>query len=231
MPMARGLRENRNEVGGSEMKKLMGRLTKKLRYVVNGKFRPGINARNRKKLNNEKITLIASNCNGCLMLHDLGVKFQSPFVNLFIRAEDFLRLLQNFDYYMSLELDFPENQTLEYPVAYLGDIRLDCVHYATKEEVVEKWNVRKARMDMSNCFIMFTDRDGCSEEHLRAFDALPFERKVVFTHKPYPKIQSACYSPGFEKQGCVGNLNHYRGWFGEKYFDTFDYVSWFNGEM
>ena len=182
-------------------------------------------------MKNKNITLIASNCNGCLLLHELNLRYNSPFVNLFIPADDYIRLLQRFPDYMAKELQFVDRGNLEYPLAMLGDVLIHCVHYKSEEEMVTKWNERKARMDMSNCFVMFTDRDGCSREHLEAFDALPFENKVVFTNKPYKDIQSAFYIKGFETEPCVGSLYHYRGWMGKKYYDDFDYIAWFNGEL
>lgn len=36
-------------------------------------------------------------------------------------------------------------------------------------------------MNLSNCYVLFTERDGCTRDHLEAFDALPFENKVAFT--------------------------------------------------
>ena len=32
----------------------------------------------------------------------------------------------------------------------------------------------------------FNDQNGCNEEHIRAFDALPYKNKICFTVKDYP---------------------------------------------
>jgi uncharacterized protein (DUF1919 family) len=174
--------------------------------------------------------LIASNCNGCLILHDLGLRFNSPFVNMFIEAHDYIRLLSDLDEYLSKPLTFEANKDVTYPIAFLGDVKLHCVHYKSEAEVVEKWNSRIKRIDMSNCFVMFTERDGCDYELLEEFDRLPYKNKVVFTHKPYDNIKSAFYIRGYENDGCVGNMFHYQGWNGKKHYDKFDYVRWFNQE-
>ena len=84
---------------------------------------------------------------------------------------------------------------------------------------------------MSNFFIMFTDRDGCNKELLIRFDNLPYKNKVVFTHNLMPEIKSAFYIEGFEKEEAVGALYEYKGWNGKKYYDEFDYVSWFNSVL
>ena len=46
-------------------------------------------SKQRKRLVNKDICLIASNCNGAMILHDLRLQFKSPFVNLWLRPKDF----------------------------------------------------------------------------------------------------------------------------------------------
>ena len=105
------------------------------------------------------------------------------------------------------------------------------MHYHSEQEAREKWEARSQRLDLDNLFIMMTDKDGgkgAKYEDLQAFDSLPYPNKVVFTHKPYPELKSAFYIKGFENEGEVGDLFTFSGWNGEKYYDQFDYVSWFN---
>ncbi|MBF1223158.1 MAG: DUF1919 domain-containing protein, partial [Haemophilus influenzae] len=42
------------------------------------------------------------------------------------------------------------------------------------------------------------------------------------------EFKSAFYIKGFENENEVGDLFTFSGWNGEKYYDQFDYVSWFN---
>ena len=105
------------------------------------------------------------------------------------------------------------------------------MHYHSEQEAKEKWEARSQRLDFDNLFIMMTDKDsgkGAKYEDLKAFDNLPYQNKVVFTHKPYPEFKSAFYIKGFENKNEVGDLFTFSGWNGEKYYDQFDYVSWFN---
>lgn len=210
------------------MKKILYKVIKKIKVEVNKFFRRKINRRNRQRLKNKDVCLISSNCVGCLMLHDLGLRYNSPFVNMFIVADDYIKLLQNFTYYMQFDLKFIKKEGIPYPLAMLGDILLHCVHYKDENEVVEKWSSRKERIDLSNVFVIFTDRDGCTKEHLKAFDALPFKNKVVFTNKVHEDIKSSFCIKGFEKEESVGSLYNYKSWNGVKYYDDFDYVEWFN---
>lgn len=195
--------------------------------MLNKFFRKKINRNLRERLKNHTMSVISSNCNGALILHDLGEQFRSPFVNLYLNPKDFIKYLQNPNYYHAQPLQF-EKTGHNYPVAKLGDICLYFVHYHSEQDAREKWQQRLARINWDNVFIMMTARDGFTDEDLYAFDALPYEHKVVFVQKPYPDVKSAFYISGFEQDVQVGDLYEYSGWFGKKYYDQFDYVSWFN---
>lgn len=190
-------------------------------------MRKSINQKNQQRLSNHEMSVIASNCNGALILHDLGEQFRSPFVNLYLEPADFVKYLQNMTAYNQIELGFITNDK-PYPVGKLRDITIHFMHYHSEQEAKAKWKERLQRLNLGNLFIMMTDRDGCTEQDLQDFDQLPFKYKVVFTHKPYPEIKSSFYIKGFEKQGQVGDLFEFSGWNGQKYYDQFDYVSWFN---
>lgn len=196
---------------------------------INEFIRKRINKKNRAKLVNKDFSLIASNCNGALILHDLGLRFNSPFVNLWIKPKDYIRMLANFKEYMTTPLSFIKEQGINYPIGLLKDVKIYFQHYESEEEAREKWNERKARINYYNLFVMFTERDGCTYEDLKAFDVLPFDNKVVFTKQDYPEIKSCCYIQGCESNGEVGFCYEYiPNQIGKKYFDQFDYVKWFN---
>lgn len=155
--------------------------------------------------------------------------FRSPFVNLYLSPTDFLRYLNNLSHYVNAELTF-EPSSQPYPVGKLDDLTIHFMHYHSEEEAKTKWMARTKRINWDNLFIIMTDRDGCTYQDLQAFEQLPFKNKVAFTHKPYPELTSTFYIKGFENQKQVGDLFAFSGWCGEKYYDQFDYVTWFNGE-
>ena len=184
-------------------------------------MRKSINQKNQQHLSNHEMSVIASNCNGALILHDLGEQFRSPFVNLYLEPTDFVKYLQNMTAYNQIELGFITTDK-PYPVGQLSDITIHFMHYHSEQEAKAKWKERLQRLNLDNLFIMMTDRDGCTEQDLQDFDQLPFK------HKSYSEIKSSFYIKGFEKQGQVGDLFEFSGWNGQKYYDQFDYVSWFN---
>mgnify|MGYP004584309291 FL=1 len=106
---------------------------------VNNYLRKIINRFNQKKLKNKEFTLISSNCNGCLICHDLNVRFNSPFVNLYLDARDFIKYLKNMKHYNNCELSFINKENIDYPVGMLDDIKLYFVHYESEEQARNKW--------------------------------------------------------------------------------------------
>ena len=174
--------------------------------------------------------MISDNCNGGCILHDLGVKFNSPFINLWIAPNDYIHMLQNLNYYLSpnVSIEFMENA--EYPIGVLGgNVKIHFLHYKSNEEAYQKWKLRSSRINWGNLFIIFSDRNDCTLQNLIDFDKLPYENKVVFTHISYPEISSAQKIRGFESERQVGILLEYKSkWTWKKYYDCFDYVSWFN---
>lgn len=199
----------------------MGRVNNYLRKVVN-KY-------NQIRLKNKDFTLIASNCNGCLICHDLNLRFNSPFVNLYLDSRDFIKYLKNMEHYNNCELSFINKENIDYPVGMLDDIKLYFVHYESEEQARSKWIERSKRINLENMFILMTDRDGCTKDDLIEFDNLPYKNKIVFTHVPYDDIKSAVYIKGFEKDNEVGMCFKFKNRFtGKKYYDDFNYVKWFN---
>lgn len=104
-------------------------------------------SKQRKRLVNKDICLIASKCNGAMILHDLRLQFKSPFVNLWLRPKDFIKLLSSLREYMGYDLKFTTEEGIEYPVGLLKDIKIYFQHYKTEEEAKAKWNERAKRMD------------------------------------------------------------------------------------
>ena len=204
-------------------------MLKLAKKALNKFLRKTINNQNRQQLQNHTMSVLSINCNGAFILHDLNEQFRSPFVNLYLSPTDFLKYLKNIPHYMQAELTFITSEK-NYPFGQLDDLTIHFMHYHSEQEAANKWAERTKRINLDNLFVMMTDRDGCTYQDLQEFDRLPFENKVVFTHKPYPELKSAFYIKGFENQTQVGDLFEFSGWNGKKYYDQLDYVNWFNGK-
>ena len=194
---------------------------------------------NRTRLKNKDVSLICSNCAGGIIYHWLGLKFNSPFINLYMTGEDYIKALENWEDFLNAEIVEDTSTDKAYPVGigYLG-IKIYFMHYATFDEAIEKWNKRKARIHPDNIAFMFTNYAGGGYTLLKRFDGLPFKHKVVFTAEKYSNIKSAVYLKGFKKSSKLYRIFKKNGvpniWMtqnlitGKRFIDQFDYVSWFN---
>ncbi len=117
---------------------------------------PNLNFQKYIELKNSKPTIISNTCWGGIVYRKLGLECRSPFKNLFLRNNEYIKLINNFEYYMHCELEFT-GQTLwevdlkwDFPIMRLDDVNVYCNHYHTPEEAKKKWNERRAKINYSN---------------------------------------------------------------------------------
>ena len=72
----------------------------------------------------EAPTIISHNCIGGVLSHELGLKFLSPTVNLFMVNEDFIKFCENLEYYLSLDITPYDGEIKIYPLGRCGDLVL-----------------------------------------------------------------------------------------------------------
>lgn len=170
-------------------------------------------------------TIISCNCTGGVMYHDLGMKFCSPTINLYMSCSHFVKFCENLSYYLNYELtEYVGEIKRDYPIAKLDDLTLFLVHYSTFDEAKIKWEERKQRVNMNNIRIIGTDRDGCTNELKNRFEALPY-KKVMFTHLYDNEHNSCFYIKGYENDKQVGTVVEPDGRIsGKRKFDQFDWV-------
>lgn len=182
----------------------------------------------RSRLQNRDFTLIASNCIGGIIYHELGVQFRSPTINLRINSDQFARFVLRMDDYLKQELKFvPADESC--PVAMLGDIKIYFTHYKMAEDARWKWEERKGRIQRDNMFIALNDRDGISEADMAALCQVKCRGMVMFSAKRRPEIPYALYMDCYDGQPCVGNVLEKSPLSGKRIYERyFDYVKWLN---
>lgn len=189
------------------------------------------------RLKNHGFSIIANNCCGGMIYHDLGEQFHSPTINLFMLPLDFFIFLENFDEARCTPVNEIEHDRLgEKPDYPLGEIRLrngeniqiHFRHYTTFDSAKEKWENRCKRINKDNLFILMELGSFTSEKYVKRFDSLPFENKAVITSKPFNNIKSVIhidiYGQGYKLGMIVDRLP------GTiiRYLDLFDYIHWLN---
>lgn len=188
----------------------------------------------RKRLKNTDITLLAPNCLGGILFHDLGLRFMSPTVNLMMTQKEFLQFILHLDEYLNGEFEFYKDSNFLCPCAFLKaggvpDIVVHFTHYRNEEDALKYWNRRKERIDRDNMFVFIEERDGITEEELRMLSELKVKGIVAFTCNRYDNMPYAAYLPQYHADGEVGNIlaRHYLD-DSREYEKIFDFVGWFN---
>ena len=195
-----------------------------------------INQRNRARLTNFEPTLICSNCTGGFLYHWLGLRFSSPFINLYLTSNDFLSAMEHLAEFLSAPIEEVFVSGKIYPVgrSQYGGERLHFMHYSSFDGAIQKWNERKQRVHWDNMAIIHSnwpgEAGGGKISELRRFEALPFKNKVIFTDKEYPEFRSAFCLKGIAKSK-GGNKQVYQTanyLTAKRYIDQFDYVDFIN---
>ena len=170
------------------------------------------------KLVDENTSIICSNCFGGRIMQDLGMKYNTPTLGLYFMYPDYFEFLNNLEFYLKeAKIQFVEHSKYPlgderrakwkhwYPIGLLdGKVEIHFLHYYTEQEAAEKWYRRAKRINWDKLLVVGMDQNLCTENDIRAFDALPFERKIFFSSRP---AEGKCieYMREFEGQGKVGD--------------------------
>lgn len=156
----------------------------------------------------KNVSIFCNNCIGAFVAHDFRLPFNSPTVNLMIPPADYIEYITHLQDYTGAEIKEIDSDK-QWPVALLGGkVHLHLIHYKTVQEAEDAWRRRERRINWERMFFVLIETDGCTYDDLMRFDALPYQHKVVLTHKFYPEIKSAFYIRGYEDK--LGLIDTYR---------------------
>jgi uncharacterized protein (DUF1919 family) len=188
-----------------------------------------------RRLQNTKFTVVANNCFGSRFYKILNRGYDTPFVGVFILPECFVKLAEDFDAYMDLEMQFireskyPQvNQIREkhgedYPLGLLGDVEVNFLHYGSEEEALEKWNRRKARMKRDHLFFILIANGPCDEALMERFVGDDPEHRVCFHRNERISRPGCVYIPSeIEDMGNLYSQYH-------RFVGRFDFADWILG--
>jgi len=136
------------------------------------------------KLIENPVSIVAMDCYGSVLYHYLNLPFMSPFVLCGIEENNYIRLLEDFDFYMNTELKLYENADIgsgKCPKGYLGNsenkIVINFNHHVTFEDAKKDWERRLNRMQDNMLITMVISDKGNTER----FDRLHFRNKAAFS--------------------------------------------------
>ena len=196
-------------------------------------LRNHISKKYKKNIKNKDCSIISMNCIGGVVSHELGLRFNSPTVNLWFEPRDYIKFLSNLEFYLfGCEIEIDEQYTKEYsyPVGKLDDIHIYFTHYESFEQAKQKWNQRLKRLNLDNIYIIMVQKDGCTKQDILSFDKLKYKHKVIFTATEYPWCNSGYHIPKSEEnEDNVRNLIEFKNKFtGKRWLDEFDWISFLN---
>lgn len=135
------------------------------------------------KLKESRISIISNNCWGGTVYNTLGLECISPFKNLFLEDDSYLRMLNDLQYYIQCEPTFGGkaidiHSGKKYPILKLDDVLVHCNHDDDYESAIQNWNRRLKKINMDNLFIeMYTDKKESAEKFIQLNR---FTKKVCF---------------------------------------------------
>lgn len=151
---------------------------------------------------NKDFCIISNNCWGAEFYIERNVKYNSPFVGLFIPPLQFVKMVNNLPVYLKQELVFikktksKEYEKLhlkeKYPIALLNDVEIHFLHYKDENEAISKWKRRVDRMpkDSTNWFIKACDSEINSwSEYAGLWNSIRYN-KIFFSAKKRIEIDN-----------------------------------------
>ena len=210
----------------------MSKIKAQLKSIIKKYSRIHKDNMDRKRLIDSDFTIFASNCIGGIIYHNLGLKFLSPTVNLWIEPEDYISMLSDpKDYFVPGKMIEEKNTKESFPIGIIGDKKIYGVHYKSFDQLRNKWDERCKRINWNKIIVFMIQRDDATYQDLEAFDKLPYDRKVVFTKEKYPEIKSSFVIPGTYdiNKDNVNNLCIFlNGHSNLREIDKYDYVNFIN---
>lgn len=185
-------------------------------------------------LKDKKLTIISNNCIAGIIYHDLGLKFNSPTINLFIKNKDFINFLEHFDYFVNCELEEFKTNEYDYPTGVLksqvyGNVYIHFIHYDSFFDAKRKWDIRKKRIDMTNFFIIMELGIHTNQIMLEKFKKLDFKNKIAIINSKHINDDNIKYLDIYDNYEVGKILNYKDGYIKvRRYLDDLDYVSFFN---
>lgn len=215
----------------------------KIRINIREKLNPFLSPYRRSKILNfdntvieAPFTILSNNCWGGHVYRYFGFPYNTPTVGMYFFSGDYIKFLTKLDHYLTVDLimigskeskHYEElvkyhKESLNVPIGRLDDIEIVFLHSHSPEEAFIKWNRRKQRINKDNLIVKMSQMNGCTYEHLRAFDELPYKRKFVFTTKDYGLKSQVIFKECLGENEILNDTTNFR-----KYVDLIKLI---NGE-
>lgn len=177
-----------------------------------------------KLVKNKDFTIIANTCAGVRTYQLLGLEYQSPFVGIIIKPDEYLKLLQNLEKYLSYKLEFLRYEEWKFPSSYhtlckLGDIEIKFIGRQDFEKVNNDWNNRVNRINWNNMFIYYENTHfKPSLDFYNKFLEIPYGTKLIMQRNCYLPVPHSINTPDHIN---IYDMNHLV----ELWFDLISFIN------
>lgn len=177
----------------------------------------------------EDASIIATNCVGGEISNALGLRFNSPFVNMSMDRNDLVDMALDLKTYMSSEPMVIKGKYITLRITNgKKDININYIHDDDADKVLSDYMRRRERINYDKVVLIIDDRS-LTQDSLEKFDKIDCFRKVCLTSSEQP-YECCHYLPQYKGQPCVGmyqskTLSGVHG-----FENMWDYTSFLNGE-
>ena len=185
-------------------------------------------------MTNVDFTIISNNCWGGICYEYFGLPKNSPTVGVFFMADEYIKFVSKFEYYIAQDLEFiglneskhqaflKKNNILDVPIGVLDDVEIVFLHYKDSEVAKEKWKRRVKRIKKDNLIFKFSYMNECNREYIEKFEKMSLPgKKLVFLKENTNVTNCGVYYPGFEESEQLENDTFY--W--NRYFDVVKFIN------
>lgn len=176
------------------------------------------------------LSILSNNCLGGLVCHDLGLRFDTPTVNLCMPLPSFVLMMEHVDEALVAYVKEISDNSRPYPVGALqlatGNIELHFMHYQDFSSAVKTWRRRSARVDKGRLVIVAAENVRCDDSILSRFHSLPFRKILLTAEKRTVDLlgEEAFLISGLTPQHLA--FTDFCGLFGKRFYHQFDWVDW-----
>lgn len=143
------------------------------------------------RLKKDKITILSNTCLGGYIYNELGLEYSSPTIWLGCWGENFLKFVENYEYYIDKKMEIlkKENKYKGNPYSMDHDITKgildneiiwDFIHSTDIQNTIDDWNRRKERCNFNNIAIVMIIH---TDEDAKRFENIPYEKKIGIYYK------------------------------------------------
>lgn len=149
------------------------------------------------------ISIISQQCIGSVIYHDIGMRFLTPTVNLYLEAKDFIEMVENLEEYMKMPINVKKENGLV--IGKLGKLKVIFLHYDDVVVAKEKWEERKKRIIWDKIFVICTDRDGFDQECFERFKKIKYPKALITRNTKWKDEKFCVYLEKYCKEEYIPN--------------------------